>query len=163
MKRNTTLALAVALVLGAGTALAQPPYGGMGGGGPGAGPCAEQAGPMAGQWGGPGKHRGDPGARMTQRLENLKAELGLSAEQQPAWTAFANAVNEQIAAMQAHRAQMREQAAVTAPERMKSRIAFMQERAASMGKVQQAFEELYAKLTPEQKAKADRTARRMPF
>ena len=56
--------------------------------------------------------------------------------------------------MQAMRAQMQQDAG-TAPERMAQRATAMQQRAAGMATMTNAFGALYAVLTPEQKAIAD--------
>ena len=56
--------------------------------------------------------------------------------------------------MQAMHAQMQEGAG-TAPERMAQHTAAMQQRAAGMATMTNAFSALYAVLTPEQKAIAD--------
>jgi len=56
--------------------------------------------------------------------------------------------------MQAMRAQMQQDTG-TAPERMAQRTTAMQQRAAGMATMTNAFEALYAVLTPEQKAIAD--------
>jgi Spy/CpxP family protein refolding chaperone len=56
--------------------------------------------------------------------------------------------------MQAMRAQMQASAG-TAPEQMAQREAAMQQRAASMATMANAFDALYAVLTPEQKSIAD--------
>ena len=61
---------------------------------------------------------------------------------------------QQAASMQAMRAQMQEGAG-TAPERMGQRATAMQQRAAGMATMTNAFNALYAVLTPEQKAIAD--------
>ena len=56
--------------------------------------------------------------------------------------------------MQAMRAQMQQDTG-TAPERMAQRATAMQQRAAGMATMTNAFGALYAVLTPEQKAIAD--------
>ena len=61
---------------------------------------------------------------------------------------------QQAASMQAMRAQMQASAG-TAPEQMGQRATAMQQRAAGMATIANAFSALYAVLTPEQKAIAD--------
>jgi Spy/CpxP family protein refolding chaperone len=58
--------------------------------------------------------------------------------------------------MQAMRAQMQQDPG-TAPERMAQRTTMMQQRSAAMATMTNAFNALYAALTPEQKAIADQT------
>jgi hypothetical protein len=64
------------------------------------------------------------------------------------------AAKQQATGMQAMRAQM-QQGAGTAPERMSQRATAMQQRAQAMETLTNAFNALYAVLTPEQKTLAD--------
>ena len=147
MKRTRTLVAGVvaglALAVAAGT-YAQP-FGGMGQGqGPGMG-MGHGHGPMAGV---------DPAARVESHLSDLKAQLKITPAQETAWQAYAAQAKQQAASMQATRAQ-KQDAAVSAPERMAQHAAAMQQRAAGMTAMTTAFSALYAVLTPEQKAIAD--------
>ena len=147
MKRTHTViagvVAGVALAVAAAT-FAQP-YGGMGHGyGPGMG-IGHGHGPMAGV---------DPAAMAETRLGDLKTQLKITAAQEAAWQAFATQAKAQAASMQALRAQMQQDTG-TAPERMAQRTAAMQQRAAGMATMTNAFGSLYAVLTPEQKAIAD--------
>jgi Spy/CpxP family protein refolding chaperone len=99
------------------------------GGGPGAGPCVGVGG-------------------SGTRLEALKDELKLTAEQTKAWAAFEQAIAEQRQFMIERHAGWSQNA--------DEHIAFMERRLAGMKAVQQARKELYSVLTPEQKAIADR-------
>jgi len=151
------------------------------GGGPGSG-CAygaQGAGPMGGGYGpgmgmmgggmgqgmmggrprggyGPGMMgaRGNPVENSAARLAFLKGELKITADQESAWQAFAKQAKEQAESMQALRAQA-PAAANTAPERLSQRAEFAKQRAANMEARSAAFNDLYAALTPEQKAVAD--------
>lgn len=97
-------------------------------------------------------------ARMQERFQQLKADLKLSPQQEPQWQAFAQAIQQQMSAARAARAQS--QPNLTAPERMDQRIAFAQQRLAGMQRVQTALSDLYRILTPEQRLIMDqRTAR----
>ena len=121
------------------------PFGGMGHGyGPGMG-MGPGHGPMAGV---------DPAAMADARLSDLKARLKVNASQEAAWQAFATQSKAQAASMQAMRAQMQQDTGA-APERMALHKTMMQQRAAGMATMTNAFEALYAVLTPEQKAIAD--------
>jgi Spy/CpxP family protein refolding chaperone len=133
----------VALAVAAAT-YAQP-YGGMGhcyGPGMGMGPGH---GSMAGV---------DPAAMAETRLGELKTQLKITSAQEGAWQTFAAQAKQQAASMQAIHAQMQDGTG-TAPERMAQRTAAMQQRAAGMATMTNAFGSLYAVLTPEQKAIAD--------
>ena len=147
MKRTHTLiagvVAGVSLALAAAT-FAQP-YGGMGQGyGPGMG-MGPGHGPMAGV---------DRAAMAESHLADLKAQLKITSAQEAAWQTFTAQTKQQAASKQAMRAQMQESAG-TAPERMGQRATAMQQRAAGMATMTNAFNALYAVLTPEQKAIAD--------
>lgn len=97
-------------------------------------------GPMAkGMAGGPEAHLG-----------TLKAELKLTAEQEPAWQAFEKTVRAQMSSHAAGHAAAKD------ADPMQARIAHMEQRLAGMKEVQKARTDLYKVLTPEQKAVFDR-------
>jgi periplasmic protein CpxP/Spy len=147
MKRTHSLIAGViaGVALAAAAAADAQPYGGMGyGHGPGMG-MGSGHGPMAGF---------DPAARADARLTDLKAQLKITPAQESAWQAFAAEAKQQAASMQAMRAQMQTTAG-TGPDRMGQRATAMQQRAAGMATMANAFGALYAVLTPEQKAIAD--------
>ena len=125
------------------------PFNGMGQG-PGQG-MGMGMGPGHGRMGG-----GDPSAMVESRLTDLKAQLKISAAQEAAWQAYAAQAKQQAAAMQVLRAQM-SQGAATAPERMAQQTAMMQQRSSAMAGRNTTFSALYAVLTPEQKAIADKS------
>ncbi len=124
--------------LGYGSGMGYGPGGGMGmmggmmggyGGGPGTTPCVGAGGPGA-------------------RLDAIKDELKLTAEQSKAWEVFEQAVAAQRQLMtQGHRRWS---------QNTDEHIAFMEGRLAGMKAVQQARKDLYSVLTPEQKAIAER-------
>jgi hypothetical protein len=118
------------------------PFGGMGYG-PGMG--------MRGGYGMMGTV--DPAAAVDARLTYMKTTLKINASQESAWQVFAAAVKQQSTAMAAVAAQMSQ--STTAPDRMALRTAMLQQRAAGQPAVADAFNTLYAALTPEQKAIAD--------
>ena len=135
------LALAVAAVTYA------QPFGGMG---PGHGPGIGMGmGPGHGLMAGV-----DPATVIDSRLSDLKALLKITATQETAWQAFTTAAKQQATDMQAMRAQM-QQGTGTAPERMGQHATAMQQRAQAMATMTNAFNALYAVLTPEQKTIAD--------
>jgi periplasmic protein CpxP/Spy len=90
--------------------------------------------------------------RMTQRMEQrqtaLKAQLKLSAEQEPAWQAFVQAMKP--TAKTALRPQSTELDAMTTPQRMEKMKALRAEREAHMNQRMQAVQTFYSALTPEQ-------------
>jgi Spy/CpxP family protein refolding chaperone len=147
MKRNHTLIAGVVagVALSVAAATYAQPFGGMGHGyGPGMG-MGPGHGAMAGV---------NHAAMADARLSDLKAQLKITTGQEAAWQAFATQAQAQAASMQAMHAQM-QPGTGTAPERMAQRTAAMQQRAAGMAAMTNAFSALYAVLTPEQKAIAD--------
>jgi protein CpxP len=99
----------------------------------------------------------DPVARIEQRLNQFKGELKLNAQQEPLWQAFAEKSKAEAGkGMQAMRERMKDEKALTAPERMAQMQASMKERVAAMDSVNESFTRLYSALTPEQKAAADK-------
>ena len=160
MKRMNKILLATLAATGLAVAVAAtagPRYGGCQQGyGPGDGPMMQGGGygPGGGKQGG----RHDP-VRHQQRMEQMHQRLGITAEQEPAWQAFTAQMDAQRERMQAHHEQMRAQwdadDALTMPERIQRRSAFMTERLAAMQEMSAALETLYAELTPEQQAQLD--------
>ncbi len=119
--------------------------------------CAGQGhghGMMAG-----GRHglSGNPAAMVEGHLAALKVELKITADQETAWSTFAERARAQAATMPARRAQMRDgQAAnLPAPERLAQRTAMARQHIASMESMTAAVKDLYSVLTPEQKKTAD--------
>ncbi len=122
-------------------------------------------GPGCGPDGGPGMKRSamqmgdmmDPGARAEQRLTGLKSELKLTAQQEPLWQAFAEKSKaESGKGMQAMQQRIKDDKPVSAPERMAQMQGALKDRLAAMESVNESFSRLYAALTPEQKAVADK-------
>jgi len=115
-------------------------------------------GMMGGGGFGPGAAGGGPAvnmdARMDARLSFLKTELKITSDQQAAWDAYATQAKAQAAAMQAFRAQP-PSTAQTATERIDQRAERATLRAEQMKVMSAAVKDLYAALTPEQKAVAD--------
>jgi len=105
-----------------------------------------------------GRHGGEPGAMAEQHLAKLKTQLKITAQQEPAWQAFAAKATEQAKAMQAQAAQRPAaagSAALPAPERMAQHLGTLKQRLAGMETMQAALKDLYAALTPEQRTAAD--------
>lgn len=133
-----------------------PGYGPGGGMGPGMGHMGR--GPMGYGPMGPGmgpQAWANPAAAAEWRLSGLKSELRITAAQEPAWKAFADQTKQQAEAMQALITGAQGGAQATAPERLELHNQIMKKRQEQMEKASAAFRELYAVLTPEQKALAD--------
>jgi len=153
MKRVTTIAIAVglALALGAAVVIAQP-YG-MGGG---------MGGGMMGRGMGPGMMGGGMGPGMMggfynveDRLAAQKTALKITPAQETAWTAYADVAKKQSDAMRAQHDEMWKSAPSSAAERSELQSKFMKERVAQIEARNAAFKDLYAVLTPEQRAVFD--------
>ena len=116
--------------------------------GPGAG--AGWAGPQGGFGAG-----ANIAAAQEARLAYLKTELKITPAQEPAWNAYAAALKQQAESMQALRSQMFAAAQSGGPEQFTQRAELMKQRAAGAETMAAAMKDLYAALTPEQKALAD--------
>jgi LTXXQ motif family protein len=86
----------------------------------------------------------------------LKSELGITAKQDAAWQAFVKNAKKQDENRQAWFAKMQQaRSAGSAPELLSQQAEFMKQREAEMEANAAALKNLYATLTPEQKAIAD--------
>jgi len=174
MKRSTKIlaaaAIAVASLGTAGLSIAHP--GGMGwgpgygamGGAPGYGGMGH--GPGAGMWGGMGGGMGgwmnasEASAVVGSRLAAVKSELKITSDQEPAWGAFEKQTQQQVESMQALRQQMQERMHGATPgtpaEFAALRDGMFKLRQANAEAHAKVVKDLYAALTPEQRAVADR-------
>ena len=125
-------------------------------------------GPGCGYEGGPGMMRGammkgamaDPAVRVDQRLTRFKSELKLTAAQEPLWQAFAEKSKAEVAkGLQTMRERLKDDKQLSAPERLAQMQDGMKQRLAALESVGESFNRLYAALTPEQKAAADKRFR----
>lgn len=90
------------------------------------------------------------------RLAALKTELGITAEQDSAWQTFVKNAKQQFEKRQAWFAKMQDaQSAASVPERLERRNELMKQRQSEIEANTAALKDLYAALTPEQKAIAD--------
>jgi Spy/CpxP family protein refolding chaperone len=112
----------------------------------GHGPMGRGMGPQA---------YGNPAAVAEGRLSGLKLELKITAAQESAWKTFSDQAKQQAEAMQKLMTSVQGSAQATAPERLELRNQIMKKRQEQMEKGTSAFKDLYAVLTPEQKALAD--------
>jgi len=167
MRKSTKIALAVGAALSLGLAAAEltaQPFGeGAGGYGPGYGMGYGMhgygMGPGAGM--GYGMHGygmgfGASPEAAENRLDGLKAELGITAQQEPAWQAFVKSVKQREESRSAWFAKQREaRAAGSLPERLAQRDEFFKQQQAERQASTAALKEFYAALSPEQKKIAD--------
>ena len=169
--------VAVALAAGAAISLAAVAYAHQGGGGAGPGMWGGgyHQGMMGGGYGpgmmggghgpgmmgagyGPGRMGAGPDFDPDARLERFKAQLGISAEQDGAWKAFAAKSKQQAESMRVtHEAMFAsmQDPKLTAPERAALHGAMMKQRGAEMESMAAAYKDLYTALTPEQRAIID--------
>jgi len=100
---------------------------------------------------------GQHGAMSAQYLAQLKTQLAITSQQEPAWQAFAAKAAEQGSVMQATHAQHHQatDANSAAPDRMAQHVGSMTQHLAGMQAVNAALKDLYAVLTPEQRSVAD--------
>ena len=131
-------------IMGAGTiAIAQPGPGGCDGRGPA----------MMGA-------KFDPAARVDTRLTRPKADLKITAEQEPLWQAFAEKAKAEAGqGLQTMRDQAQNQN-LSAPDRMARMAELLKQRAAALESVNDSFKRLYGSLSDEQKQIADRSMSR---
>jgi Spy/CpxP family protein refolding chaperone len=168
MKRMTALAIATVTALGLGTAvvLAQP-FGPGSGYGPGAmmgggyGPGAMMGGgvgtgAMMGGGFGPGMMGG--GYNADTRLDAQKTALGITSDQEKAWNAYAELVKTQADSMLSRHQAMWNSNATSSADRLALHSAFITQRAQEVEALNKAYADLYAVLTPEQRATADQGA-----
>lgn len=178
MRKSTKIALAVGAALSLGLAAAeltaQPSGEAAGGYGPGYGMHGYGMGPGPGMGNGMHGYGMGPRAGMgygmhgygmgfgaspeaaENRLAGLKSELGISAQQEPAWQAFVKSVKQREESRSAWFAKQREaRAASSLPERLAQRDEFFKQQQAERQASTAALKELYAALSPEQKKIAD--------
>jgi hypothetical protein len=115
---------------------------------------------MGMQHGGPGGMRGASAADVASRLATVKTELGITAAQEPAWQTFETVARQHAEARQAMRsamqARMQDPNAAAGVDHAAQREAMMKQRESHKAEGEAARRALYAVLTPEQKAIADR-------
>lgn len=90
------------------------------------------------------------------RIAFLKAELGITAEQEPQWSAFADALRAQAKTMQSARATMMGQrGSATWPDRLARHEQALSERLAALKAIEGPVKSLYAVLSEQQQHRAD--------
>jgi|SRR3972149_174026 len=181
MRKTTKIALAVGAALSLGLAAAEltahPSDGGWGGYGPGYGMHGygmhgygmgygmHGYGPGYGMGPGAGMGYGMQGYGMgygadpeeaENRLADLKSQLGITAQQEPAWQAFVKSAKQREESRKAWFAKMREaRTAGSLPELLAQRDEVFKQQQAERQATTAALKELYAALSPEQRTLAD--------
>jgi len=107
--------------------------------------------PMMGMMGGT-----DTSAFSEGRIAFLKAELGVTDPQKPAWEAYAAALKKNLEGMQATRQTMMKVMQSKSPvERVDARISMMEGRLSTLKEIKPALATFYNALSDDQKKKAD--------
>lgn len=107
----------------------------------------------------PGGYGADPVARANKHLDELKAALKLTNDQQPSWQKFSDQVDEQAKHMASKRGMMKDKTQTmpkTAPEQMAMMAEMMKEHSQDMARMADAVNIFYSTLTPEQRTAFDR-------
>lgn len=152
----TVLALGIGgFVYAQATEATQGTHGHMGGGN---GMHGGASGAMHAGMGG-GMHGAGQPADAATRLAATKAELKITADQEPAWQAFETVVRQQAEARQAMRtamkARMQAPAAAANVDHTAMRESMQKTRESAQAASEEARKALYAVLSPEQKVMAD--------
>jgi len=96
--------------------------------------------------------------RVERHIAGLQRRLKITPAQQPQWDNFTSVMRQNASHMEAmQRARADKVATMTAPEDMRSYAEVVRAHADDLQRLVPAFEGLYAAMTPEQKAIADRT------
>lgn len=113
---------------------------------------------------GPGRHGGPRfGAFDPARLDSLKSELGITAEQEAAWTEYTKTVQDAATAMKTARAELTKDDEKVRQERFAARSKMREEAKKQFDTVKTAADALLAKLDDAQKAKAQNTLPGLAF
>lgn len=152
MKSSFKHAIIAGLMATTGLAAFAQGVGGPMMGGPGGGPMGGEPGMHHMM----GMHQRDPAkmqAHVAKRLEQLKAKLKITADQEAAWGTFSAAM--QPKAQPQERPNWKEIQAMTTPERIDKMRAMRAVHQAEMDKRADAIKAFYGALTPEQKKTFD--------
>ena len=100
----------------------------------------------------------DDGAQVERRIAGLRSRLKITPAQQPQWDAFAGVMRENAAHMETlQHGRADKVAAMNASEDMRSYADVARAHADDLQHLAATFDTLYAAMSPEQKAAADRT------
>lgn len=129
----------------------------------GPGPHGQMGPGMQGQRG-PGFQGGPRFAAFDPaRLDTLKSELGITAEQEAAWSNYTKTVQDAATAMKTARTELTKDADKVRQERFAARTKMREQAQAQFKTVKTAADELLAKLDDAQKAKAQQTLPGLAF
>ena len=96
--------------------------------------------------------------QVKRRIAGLQRRLKITPEEQPQWDAFAAVMRQNAAHIESLQHDRAEKVAtMSAPEDMRSYAEVARAHADDLQRLATAFDMLYAAMTPEQKATADRT------
>jgi len=104
---------------------------------------------------GHGEHGGFP-MNAQARLDKLKTALKIQPAQESAWQAFASKVEAQREKMKSLHQQAKPDEALSLPDRLDRHLSAMKEREADLQDMSTATKNLYAALSPEQRAVMDK-------
>ncbi len=103
------------------------------------------------------EHRhSDPVANSERHLLAFKKELNITNDQEQAWNTYAEKTRNNVKDIRDRTNEAMHDQPQTAPERFDRHIELMRKRLANFENMDEALKQLYAALTPEQKAIADR-------
>jgi len=96
--------------------------------------------------------------QVERRISGLQRRLKITPEEQPQWDAFAGVMRQNSARMETLQQERADKVAtMSASEDMRSYADVARAHADDLQRLAAAFDTLYAAMTPEQKAEADRT------
>ncbi|GEM_PF-2580555 len=98
----------------------------------------------------------DPVANVEKRLARFKNELKITSEQERVWAMYAENTRNNVKDIRDRMEEANHEQPQTAPERFDRHIELMKKRLVSFENMDDALKQLYAALTHEQKAIADR-------
>ena len=101
------------------------------------------------------QHR-DPVAKVEKRLAKFKEELKITRDQEQAWSVYVEKTKSNIQDIRDRLKEAQHDKGQTAPERFDRHVELLRARLDSFENMDEALKHLYAELTPEQKAIADR-------
>ncbi|WP_237246726.1 Spy/CpxP family protein refolding chaperone [Sideroxyarcus emersonii] len=102
------------------------------------------------------RQHADPVANSEKHLAAFKKELKITSNQEPTWGIYVEKTRSSVKDIRDRMNEATHEQPQTAPERFDRHIELMKERLANFEKMDEALKQLYAALTPEQKAIADR-------
>ncbi len=111
--------------------------------------------PVAGGSNGMLHQHTDPVANAERHLSIFKSELKITQDQEQSWMTYAEKTKRNVREIRDRMNEAMHDKPQTAPERFDRHIELMRERLASFERMDDAFKQFYAVLTPEQRTVAD--------